>query len=148
MTYSFDTAIKKIAPLWLKMVKEIAPESTPNVEWWIDFMEKLKKSDKYVMVTAENEDGLVGFCDVIAFDDPDSGKKVATGQYLYVVPKFRNNIVADKIYKLCDLRLVERGHVVEMATIHCFKERKRFWERAGFSQYKTVMKKPIIRRTV
>ena len=141
MEYSFDRDIKDIAPLWLLMVNEVDPEATPNIDWWFGLTKTLKESDNYVVITAEKDGKIIGFCDGLLFNDPLSGKKTGMGQHFYVLPEYRETAIAEKLYKDCDSKLIEMG--AEAIELQCYKEKERFWGRAGYESIRTIMRRTV-----
>jgi len=141
MEYSFDKDIEDIAPLWLLMVNEVDPEATPNIDWWLDLTSRLKRSGNYVVITAEKDNKIVGFCDGLIFNDPLSGKKTGMGQHFYILPEYRETATAEKLYRDCDAKLIEIG--AKAIELQCYKEKERFWTKAGYKPIRIIMRRSV-----
>lgn len=141
MEYSFDEDIKDITPLWLSMVNEVDPEATPNIDWWLELTKNLKESGNYIVIAAKENGKIIGFCDGLLFNDPLSGKRTGMGQHFYVLPEYRETTIAENLYRDCDSKLIEMG--AETIELQCYKEKERFWKRAGYEPIRIIMRRLV-----
>jgi GNAT superfamily N-acetyltransferase len=131
--------ILKVSRLWLNMVKELAPDLNPNMEWWRRHAEKFMKTDDYFMFVAEEGGRILGFVDYFLFPEPATSKIHAVGQHLYVLPEHRNNEVSGKLWKIVLRHSKKRG--AEIHELFCFEKEQKFWERHKFSLRRFLMRK-------
>lgn len=131
--------VLKVSRLWLKMVNELAPDYTPNVEWWRSHAEQFLKNGNYSMFVAEEGGKLVGFLDFFLFYEPSTGKLHGIGQHFYVIPEYRGNCVSGKLYRNTVKAMKEKG--CKVMELFCFDNEKTMWEKKGF-----VLKRMLLRR--
>lgn len=131
--------IDKLIPLWLGMVSELEPESTPNEDWFKDQVVSLYNNGSYQCFIAVMDGDYIGFCDGLVSKDPVLGKIVGTGCHIYIKPEFRLSGLVDRLYKACVEEQEDRG--AELFETQCYPGRVRFWEKLNFKPIRTVMRR-------
>lgn len=94
-----ENDILKISRLWLKMVDELAPDYTPNVEWWREIAYNTIRNGMYHVFVIEEGGRLLGFLDFFLYPEPSTGKVHMVGQHFWVEPEMRSNCVSGKLYR-------------------------------------------------
>jgi len=131
--------IDAVALLWLKMVKELAPTFTPNLEWWKEMAVKLFDTEIYVSFVAEVDGEIVGFVDGFIFNEPSTGKIHGVGQHLYITPEYRNDIRTSLLLKYIMQAGKEAGATV--FELFSFKEQEPLWIKKGFLPKRTLLRR-------
>ena len=133
--------LPEMAELWVSMLKEINPEGTPNVEWWLENQTEMIKLDIYYPYVAIVEGKMVGFIIGMLYADATTGQRVAFGQDFYVLPEFRNNKISEGLYgKLVRMGKSLNADCIEMT---CFDEKMDFWMGKGYSVQKYCIRRPM-----
>ena len=130
--------IEEVGKLWIKMVKELNPEHTPNIDWWHRLTgELLKTEDTYYLTVAEKDNTIIGFLDALKFYNPTTGKLHGIGQSFYVLPEHRNAKISVKIYKFV-LNIAKEQHIEILELITPLKD---FWKKKGYNETTKTMVK-------
>lgn len=122
--------ILQVSLLWLKMVRELTPYNTPNIEWWKSREHYLMCMENYMMYVAEDDGKLIGFIDQMVCPEPSNSKIIGIGQTFYVLPEYRNSNVAGRLWKKFIRHFKEKG--AQEIEVICADEQKPLWERHGF----------------
>ena len=139
--YGTEQDILKVSRLWLRMVNELDPELTPNIEWWRVMALGNLKGGNYFFLVAEEGGKLLGFLDWFLYPEPGDGKVHAVFQHFYVLPECRNGGVAMGLYKRGDRLAKQKGAQVQ--SLFCFPKEKSFWERHGFETKRNLMRRMV-----
>lgn len=131
--------ILKVSRLWLSMAKELAPQSTPNIQWWRTLETDLFKSGLYGMYLAEEGGKVIGFLDFLVTCEPLTGEKHLIGRHMYIDPEHRKSSIAMKLYSASMKNGKESGATV--FDLICDKNEKAFWEKKGYRETSYVMRK-------
>lgn len=133
--------LPEMAILWRMMVKEIGGHSKMRKDWWIKYQEKMMNTDIYQAYVAFCDDVMVGFIVGMLYPDATSGKMVAFGQEVYIVPGFRNKRLSSLLYgKLVRLGKKRGAEVIEMA---CFGGQLEMWENKGYNVHNYTIRRAI-----
>jgi GNAT superfamily N-acetyltransferase len=130
--------ITKVSQLWLYLTKEQVKDCCPNVSWWCDRIFRMMKTPDYFMLVAEEGDDILGFIDLILFDEPTDSKRHAVGQHFYVLPEKRGTKVSAKLWKTILDLIRDR---VEVLDAMCGEKQQKFWEKRNFKQKFSMMQK-------
>lgn len=136
-----DKDIKQASVLWLDMVKELAPDYTPNVEWWQEMAHKLIELDTYYIIIAKNGERIIGFIDFFLYPEPATGKIHAVGQHFYVKPEYRKGIVSSGLWKQA-LRLAKEKDA-ENIELFCFENEQPMWVKKKFKPVRVLVRRAI-----
>ena len=131
--------IFKVSLLWLRMVRELAPELKPNVNWWRSHCERFIGSGDYFLYVAEIEGKMVGFIDFFMFAEPATSKYHCIGQHFFVLFKHRKSNVAGRLYKKVLTESAKFG--AQSWELFCFEKERPVWERHGFNLRRCLMRK-------
>jgi GNAT superfamily N-acetyltransferase len=131
--------IEELSKLWLKMVGELDPTLTPNVDWWKQYAYTLMKSGRYFVYMAEDDNGAIGFVDYFIFPEPSTSKVHSVGQHFYVLPEHRGNAVSGRLYKSMVKDSKRLG--ADSLELCCFENQRSFWEKKGFTHKRNMMRK-------
>lgn len=133
--------LHKAGRLWLAMVKELAPQFTPNVVRWRALARTHMRSGGYVMFVAEGGQKLAGFLDLFLYPEPSTGKVHAVGQHFYLGPEYRSGKTAWRLYdEAVGYAVSKKAQVMEL---FCFDGEKAMWARKGYVPLRTLMRKEI-----
>lgn len=135
------TDIEQVSRLWLQMVAELSPSSTPNIDWWKEIAGNLFDTKVYYLVVAEEDGFLKGFIDGILYPEPATGKLHGVGQHMYVRPGYRRSITAPRMYRKLIKALRENGATV--LELFCFNEEKTLWEKKGYKPLRQLMRREV-----
>jgi GNAT superfamily N-acetyltransferase len=133
--------IKDISNLWLALVKELAPDYTPNRDWWCDMAENLIKTDVYHILAYESGSKLIGFIDFFIYPEPSTGKIHGVGQHFYVLPEYRYTGISGKLYR--SAIKYGKDHGAEMMEFCCFYADINKWQRKGYIPLRAIMRRSI-----
>lgn len=133
------TDILKISRLWLQMVGELAPELTPNANWWREIAANQMEVNNYKAVVAEVGGKLLGFVDYFIFPEPATGKIHCVGQHLFILPEHRGSDIAGKLWR-CVLKQ-SRKDGAKTHELFCFVNQEGFWNHHGFKKTRILMRK-------
>ena len=123
--------LKIMAILWRMMVKEIRPGTKPNSEWWLNFQKDLIGKDIYSAYVAIVCGEMVGYVVGMLYPDAVTGKMVAFGQDLYIMPEFRDEELAKIMYgKLVRLAKGKKADTIELV---CFEGQLEMWKNKGYN---------------
>lgn len=121
--------LKTMVILWRMMVKEVRPGSEMNPDWWVNFQKELIGTEVYRAYVAIEGGEMVGYVIGMVYPDALTGKMVAFGQDIYIMPEFRNDKVVGRMYgKLVRLGK-KRAKAIEM---QCFKDQLAGWLKKGY----------------
>lgn len=137
--YVINPEPETYAKLWMDMVKELEYGENPNEGWYLSQIKSLLLSGQYFAVTAIMDGETIGFSDVIIVNDAATGKVIGHGQHLYIKPEYRDGLIADKMFRKIEHLTYDGG--AEILEIQCYPNKKRFWERQGFSQTQFIMRR-------
>lgn len=136
-----DADVEEVSELWLKMVQELAPDLSPNVDWWQQHAHIFMQSNAYTMFVVEDKGKIVGFIDYFLFSEPATSKNHAVFQHFYVIPEYRNGSASSKLYRIGLKSSKKCG--AEVIELCCFPEEVDFWKKHG-----CVLKRNFMRREV
>jgi GNAT superfamily N-acetyltransferase len=132
--------LPEIGQLWLRMVDELLPGSTPNLEWWTRMAKGLFLTGLYVILIAEADEGIIGYIDFMLYPEPSTGKIHGVGQQFYVLPEHRHHMIAAQLYKRALTIARNRGaHVYEF---FCAADDLKRWLKKGYQPVRVTMRKP------
>ncbi len=137
--YIINPDVNTYVDLWLAMVKELQYGDNPNKDWFIEQMNDLEKTGKFIVVSTVKDGVTIGFCDVFLNNDAASGKIIGYGMHLYMDPYHREGIVTDIMFRKMEALSYEQGAAI--IEVQCYPEKKRFWERQGFNHTQFIMRR-------
>jgi len=137
--YIINPGVNTYVDLWLDMVKELEYGETPNEDWFIEQMNALQETGKFIVVTAVKDGETIGFCDVLLNNDAATGKVVGYGMHLFMKPEYREGIETDTMFRKMEALSYEQG--ADIIEIQCYPEKRRFWERQGFKHTQFIMRR-------
>ena len=133
--------IGDMALLWRMMIKEIKPESKPNMQWWLAFQKEMMEANIYGSYVATIEGVMVGFICGIIYPDSITGDLVGFGQEFYVMPEFRDSRASKLLYRSLIRMAKEKGaNTLEMS---CFEGQLELWQSKGFDIHKYHVRRKI-----
>lgn len=133
--------ILKVSRLWLQMVTELAPELTPNVEWWRAHALNFLKNGAYHFFVADLGGKLVGFLDYFIFPEPSTGKWHGVGQHLFVLPEHRRTGIGGLLYRSTVKDMMKKGCTVQ--ELFCFESELPGWIKKGYKPKRTLVRKEV-----
>jgi len=141
ISYAKPDDVPEIAALWVRMVKELAPDYTPRRDWWEDMAVALLKTDIYHLCTAQVDGHLVGFIDGFLYPEPSTGQLHAVGQHFYVLPDYRQTSIAARLYR----EAIRFAHARQASVLEffCFDEQKSSWLNKGYKPVRTMLRRPL-----
>ena len=139
--YIVNPCVSIYADLWLDMVKELQYGDNPNKDWFIEQMNNLQKTGKFIVVSAIKDDETIGFCDVFLNNDAATGKVIGYGMHLFMKPEHREGVETDTMFRKMEALSYEQG--AEIIEVQCYSEKKRFWERQGFKNEQFIPRNTI-----
>lgn len=127
--------------LWRMMVKEINPGAQMNSVWWYKYQEELIGTGIYKAYVAIVCGEMVGYVTGSLYPDAISGDMVAFGQEFYIMPEFRNENLASKLYsKIMKLGKERGASAVEMI---CYKDQLEMWRKKGYDIQKYHVRRSL-----
>lgn len=123
------------------MVRELAPEYTPNVEWWREHAKRFLSAGTYQAFVAEDGGRIVGFLDGFIFPEPSTGKLHGVGQHFYVLPEYRGTSAAGLLYR--HLLKTARESGCQVIELFCFDREKSFWLKKGYKPVRSMVRREI-----
>ncbi|MBW2649054.1 MAG: GNAT family N-acetyltransferase [Deltaproteobacteria bacterium] len=133
--------LKTMALLWRMMVKEVRPGSEMNTEWWLNFQKELMGTEVYRAYVAIECGEMVGYAVGMIYPDALTGKVVAFGQDIYIMPECRNDKVVGNMYgKLVRLGKEKGAKAIEML---CFESQLEMWKNKGYNVHTYHVRREI-----
>ncbi len=122
--------VEEMGNMWRDMVREVNPNTNPNMEWWKEIMRiNMTRDVRYRCVVAVCEDTVCGFID-FKFDlDPIASRIITVANHLYVRSEHRNRGVGWKLVNECVVESREEGSSGMVSTTHF----PNMWKKHGFS---------------
>ena len=131
--------IEAMSLLWLDMCKELTPDMTPKVEWWVERAKEFMAVESYEVFVAEKCGEIVGFVDGMAVAEPATGKIHGTGFQFYVAPKYRNTSIAHKLFANIVRAGMRKG--IDLIEVFCYGNEKQMWSKRGFRTEGLLMRR-------
>jgi GNAT superfamily N-acetyltransferase len=129
--------VSKASNLWRKMVNEINPSFSPNLDWWIiDTLEFLRHNN-YAMMIAEDDGEMVAFTDGYIYNEPAQGKHAFYSRHSYVEPKYRHTDVIKTMYSI--LTQWCQSQSVDLLIFGCNDVTRSYWESKGYRLLEYMM---------
>ena len=134
------TDLFELSRLWSHMVQE-SEDLLPNLEMWRGYIVNLMGYKGYFMWVAEEDNELVGFIDYAMQPEPAHGIWIATINYFYVAPAYRDQEVSGQLWMKAIDSAKENG-AKEFSSI-CFDDKLEFWEKHGFTRQGNTIRRVI-----
>ena len=132
-----ETDFHEVSKLWLKMVNEIDPDFTPNIDWWKADTLNSFKNPGYVMIVTEDEGEIIAFTDGYIYPEPAQGKIVLFSRHSYVEPPYRHTPIIKMMYQLITDYARSKG--AQALMFGCNDVTKPLWESKGYRQLEYTM---------
>lgn len=136
-----DRDIEEVSNLWLEMVKELAPDYMPNIEWWQEMACELVKSNTYHIIIAKNGERIIGFIDFFLYPEPATGLVHAVGQHFYVKPDYRKGMVSSRLWKRALTLAKEKD--AENIELFCFENEQSMWMKKKFKPVRILVRRSM-----
>jgi GNAT superfamily N-acetyltransferase len=134
-----ENDIVKVSRLWLQMTNEMMPNEKPNIDLWRQKANSMIKAKNYFLHVAEEGGRIVGFIDYLLFPEAATDRLNGIGQTFYVLPEYRSNGIAAKLWKQAIKNL--RQLKADALEIICFDPQVSFWQKRGFRHTLNYMQK-------
>lgn len=95
---AFQCDIDRCGDLWVEMVKEERPDSTPIKKIWCDKMLQFIQADSNHLYVGEVDGKIVSFVSGFWELDPLTGEKYILGTHFYVQPEFRKHKIGKMLH--------------------------------------------------
>ena len=122
--------IVPVSLLWLDMVEEISPQSTPNVEWYIESVEKNIGNPNYYIMLAYQDDEAIAFFEAHFYPDAFSGLHSVLIRNFYVKPEYDRLGVAEllqrQMYQISSFYNIKRKQIITPKSMMDFWTRKKY----------------------
>ena len=135
-----ENDLPELSILWEMMVKEIFPDASPKIDWWIDYTKSFMLHGDYKCFKAVINNIIIGFIDGMLIKDPSLGKIVAAGMSYFVIKKYRG-MVGARLY----LKLVKEGKKrgAEMVQLICYQNNISQWQTHNMHPHSITMAREI-----
>jgi hypothetical protein len=134
--------VKKVSRLWLKMVDELMPEHTANLEWWRQCaFNAFNGAAGYQLFVIEDGGAILGFLDFFVLAEPSTGKAHAMARHFYIIPELRNGAAARELYHVSMSAAKAAG--AQVIDLFCGEKEMAFWGDKGYHVSEFKMQKTL-----